>query len=82
MCLGIPMLLVEMDGSQAIAEVSGVRRRVFLDLLPEARLGDYVIVHAGYAIQRLDEAEAGETLEYLAAYLTAGENAVDSDRHQ
>ena len=69
MCLGIPMLLVEIQGTQATAAVGEVRRRVRLDLLPEAQLGDYVIVHAGYAIQRLDEAEANETLEYLAAYL-------------
>jgi hydrogenase expression/formation protein HypC len=73
MCLAIPMKLVELDGRGGTAEVSGVRRAVLLDLLPEAVLGDYVIVHAGYAIQRLDEADALEILETLSEFFAAAE---------
>ncbi len=71
MCLAIPMRLCERAGNEGTAELAGVKRRVLLDLLPEAQLGDYVIIHAGYAIQRLDEAEANEILGYLKDYLGA-----------
>jgi hydrogenase expression/formation protein HypC len=66
MCLGIPMKLVSIDGRTGKAEQGGVRRAVALDLVPEAREGDYVIVHAGYGIQILDEAAAQETLALLS----------------
>jgi hydrogenase expression/formation protein HypC len=73
MCLAIPMKLVARDGREGSAEISGVTRKVFLDLLPEAVVGDYLIVHAGYAIQRLDEAEANVILETLSEYFAAAE---------
>jgi hydrogenase expression/formation protein HypC len=66
MCLGIPMKLVSVEGASGKAEQGGVRRAVALDLVPEAKEGDYVIVHAGYGIQILDEAAAQETLALLA----------------
>jgi hydrogenase expression/formation protein HypC len=66
MCLAIPMLLVAMDGPTGKVELDGIRREVMLDLVPEAKIGDYVIVHAGYAIQTLDEQAARETLSLLA----------------
>lgn len=65
MCLAVPMRLCEMEGTRGTAEAGGVRRTVMLDLVPEATIGKYVLVHAGYAIQVLDEAEAHETLEML-----------------
>jgi hydrogenase expression/formation protein HypC len=73
MCLAIPMKLVALDGREGTAQISGVTRKVFLDLLPEAVVGDYLIVHAGYAIQRLDEAEATVILETLSEYFAAAE---------
>jgi hydrogenase expression/formation protein HypC len=69
MCLGIPMRLIERNGNQAVAELSGVRREVMLDLCPEAEIGEYVIIHAGYAIQRMGETEAQEVLDLLKEYL-------------
>lgn len=65
MCLAIPMKIVEIDGVTAITEVDGVKRQARLDLLPEAAVGDYVLVHAGLAIATVDEAAARETLELL-----------------
>ena len=65
MCLAIPMRIVSMDGVTAVAEVDGVARKVRLDLLPEAALGDYVLIHAGLAIARVDAAQAEETLSLL-----------------
>lgn len=70
MCLGIPGLLVERDGTDVeipsgLVEFAGIRRRVCLVCTPEANLGDYVIVHAGVAISRLDPVEASRVLSYL-----------------
>jgi hydrogenase expression/formation protein HypC len=65
MCLAIPMRLIEIDGTAAVAEVDGVTRQVRLDLLPEAALGDYVLIHAGLAIARVDAEQAEETLSFL-----------------
>jgi hydrogenase expression/formation protein HypC len=65
MCLAIPMRLVEMDGWKGTAELDGVRRDVSLALFPEVQVGDYLLVHAGYAIGKLDEEEARITLQLL-----------------
>lgn len=72
MCLGIPMLIVEKDGNDAIAESGGVRKGIRLDLLDAAEIGDYVLIHAGYAIEKLDTKEALETLELLRQVYRAG----------
>jgi hydrogenase expression/formation protein HypC len=65
MCLAIPMRIVEIEGLIGVAEVDGVTRKVRLDLLPEVVLDDYVLVHAGLVIARVDAAEAAETLSLL-----------------
>ena len=68
MCLAIPAQVIAIDDNQmATVEVSGVRRTVALDLVPETQVGDFVIVHVGFALQRLDEAEARETLALFEA---------------
>ena len=64
MCLGIPMKIREIDGNVAKAVLSGTERLVYLDVLDEeAQVGDYVIIHAGFAIHKIDEKEARETLD-------------------
>ena len=73
MCLAIPMKLLTRHGREGTAEISGVTRKVALDLLPDAVIGDWLIVHAGYAIQRLDEEEATAILEALSEYFAAAE---------
>ena len=65
MCLAIPALVKSIDGQMAEVEVGGVSRRVSLWLTPEARVGDYVLLHTGYAINIIDETEAEETLKLL-----------------
>jgi len=65
MCLAVPMKVISKNDSTAVAEIGGVQRQISLMLLPEANTGDYVIVHAGFAIQILDETEAKKTLELL-----------------
>lgn len=75
MCLAIPMKLIERDEIQGTVEVDGVRREVSLILLDDASVGEYLLVHAGYAIGRVDEAEAMETLALLRAVAETGEMA-------
>ncbi len=63
MCLAIPGQIVEIEGTKAKVNLGGVTRHVDLTLVPDASKGDYVLVHAGFAIERLDEGEAQETFE-------------------
>ena len=63
MCLAIPLKILETDGKNAVGEVGGVTRRIRVDFLPDVQPGDYVIAHAGFAIEKLDEARARENLE-------------------
>jgi hydrogenase expression/formation protein HypC len=65
MCLAIPMKIIDINGTIATTEVDGVTRQARLDLLPEAGLGDFVLVHAGLAISRVDPEDAAETLDLL-----------------
>jgi hydrogenase expression/formation protein HypC len=65
MCLAIPVRIVSIDGDEAETEIAGVRRRVSIALTPEAKVGDYVLLHTGYTIGIVDEAEAEETLKLL-----------------
>ncbi len=68
MCLAVPSLIVSIDDVTRNAEVSvmGVERSCSLRLVPNAQIGDYVLVHAGFAIQIIEEQDARETLELLA----------------
>ncbi len=76
MCLGVPMRVVSIEGTDAVAEIDGVRRAASLMVLDEeVQVGDYVIVHAGFAIARLDEAEAEETLRLMREALSQGDMA-------
>ena len=63
MCLAIPLQLVEIDGNTAIGEAMGMRREIRVDFIEEPKAGDYVIVHAGFAIERLPEQQALDDLE-------------------
>jgi hydrogenase expression/formation protein HypC len=65
MCLGIPMKIVEVKGGKGVAEIGGIQREIGLTLTPEVKAGDYVIVHAGFAIGILDETEAKKTLKLI-----------------
>ncbi len=65
MCLAIPVLIKSIDGKEAEVEMGGITRQVSLFLTPEARVGDYALVHTGYTINILEEKEARETLRLL-----------------
>ena len=63
MCLAVPFQLIEINGTTAVGEALGMRREIRVDFIPEPKTGDYVIVHAGFAIERLGEKQALEDLE-------------------
>ncbi|PIU60938.1 MAG: HypC/HybG/HupF family hydrogenase formation chaperone [Armatimonadetes bacterium CG07_land_8_20_14_0_80_40_9] len=65
MCLAIPTKVIEIKGNLGVVEFGGVRKDIGLSLLPELKIGDWVLLHAGFAIQKLDEEEAEETLRLL-----------------
>lgn len=79
MCLGIPMEVVEIstDGASGHASTGGVRRPVRFDLLEEVEVGEYVIIHAGYAIQKLSRQDAMETLSLLAEFLAPADDGAE-----
>ena len=72
MCLAVPGKVMKIDEKKALVDFGGLRREVRLDLVDEVRKGDYVIVHAGYIIQILDQAEAERTLRDWAEIETLG----------
>jgi len=65
MCLAIPSKIVKLENNIATIDVDGVRRTASMLLLEDAQVGDWVIVHAGFAIQQLDEEGALETIRLL-----------------
>lgn len=65
MCLAIPAKIIELGQDMATVEVGGVQRRVSTLLVPEVQLGDYVITHAGFALHKVEEADALASLELL-----------------
>jgi hydrogenase expression/formation protein HypC len=66
------MKIIEMEGQEALAEAGGIRKRIRLDLLEGVRMGDFVLIHTGYAIEKLDPEEARETLELIKQVYRAG----------
>lgn len=65
MCIAIPSKIVEISDTFGIVDVDGARKDISLALIENPKVGDYVIVHAGYAIQKIDEQSAEETLNIL-----------------
>lgn len=66
MCVAVPMIIKKIKGEKGVVEIGGVEREVGLQFLRDVKVGDYVIVHAGFAIQQLDEEDAKETLALFA----------------
>jgi hydrogenase expression/formation protein HypC len=72
MCLAVPARVIEINEGAGLVELAGVIREVSFMLLPEVRVGDYVLLHAGYALQKVDEADAQETIRLLAEIAEVG----------
>jgi len=77
MCLAVPSKIIEMNNGVARVDVDGVVREASLMLLDDAKIGDYVIVHAGFAISKVDEEAALQTLEDMRTILAA--DALDAN---
>ena len=77
MCLAVPSKIIEMNAGVAKVDVDGVVREASLMLLDDAKIGDYVIVHAGFAISKVDEEAALQTLEDMRTILAA--DALDAN---
>jgi len=63
MCVAVPSLITAIDGTEAEVDIGGISRKASLMLTPDAKIGDYVLIHAGYAISIVDREEAEATLE-------------------
>ena len=74
MCLAIPALIKSINGYMAEADIEGVSREVSIQLTPEVKVGDYVLLHTGYAISIVDEAQAAETMKLLKELGEASES--------
>ncbi|UCD20344.1 MAG: HypC/HybG/HupF family hydrogenase formation chaperone [candidate division WOR-3 bacterium] len=69
MCLGVVGRIDEIHGETATAEILGVRRHISIVLVPEAKINDYVMIHAGFAINIMDAKDARETEELISEVL-------------
>ena len=65
MCLAIPLKISEIQGKEAMAELEGVKQKIRIDFIKNLKVGDYVIVHAGFALERLDEEQAKANIELI-----------------
>jgi len=65
MCLGVPGKILEIEKTMAKVDVGGFLREISLDLCPDVSVGEYVLIHTGFAIEKVDEEDAKETLELL-----------------
>ena len=73
MCLAVPVKVVSISGSEAEVDFGGVKRRISIMLTPEVNVGEYVLLHTGYSISVIDEAEAEETLKLFEEMAKADE---------
>jgi len=64
-CLAIPAKIVSIEGETGVVDFGGVKQKVRLDLLPDVSVGDHVLVHVGFAIEKIDKEEANKILELL-----------------
>ncbi len=72
MCLAVPMQVMEIENDTAMCEIDGVKREASLMMVDGIEVGDYVLIHAGFAIERLDTADAEETIRLFREVLAEG----------
>jgi len=65
MCVAVPTKIEAIEGGKATVALAGVRARIAIDLVPDAKVGDYVLIHAGFALTIVDAADAKETFAVL-----------------
>ncbi len=72
MCLGVPMQVKTIENEMAVCEIDGVQREASLMMIDDVQVGDYVLIHAGFAIEKIDDDEAQLTLKALREALDIG----------
>ena len=72
MCLAVPMQVKTIENEMAVCEIDGVKREASLMMIDDIQIGDYVLIHAGFAIEKIDEDEAQLTLQALREALDMG----------
>lgn len=65
MCLAVPLKIIDIDGNNATGDSCGIKRDIRIDFVKNVSVGDYVIVHAGFAIERLDKKQAEENIKAI-----------------
>ncbi|MDF2881779.1 MAG: HypC/HybG/HupF family hydrogenase formation chaperone [Clostridiaceae bacterium] len=65
MCLGIPLKIIQIDGKEAVGEINNISKKIRIDFVPQVKIGDFVMVHAGFALDLMEEEEAKETIDIL-----------------
>lgn len=78
MCLAVPLKIISSDGKNAVGEANGMKQNVRVDFMRDIKIGDYVMVHAGFAIAKMTENEAEETLSCILEAAEAGRSSVKS----
>ncbi len=78
MCLAVPLKIISSDGKNAVGEANGMKQNVRVDFMRDLKIGDYVMVHAGFAIAKMTENEAEETLSCILEAAEAGRSSVKS----
>ena len=83
MCLAIPSRIVQIDDLSAVVDVYGARREINLMLMPEeVVIGDYVLVHAGFALQKVEQESAQEALKMISSIIEDVEKEIESEHNQ
>lgn len=78
MCLAVPLKIISSDGKNAVGEANGMKQNVRVDFMRDLNVGDYVMVHAGFAIAKMSENEAEETLSCILEAAEAGKDSIKS----
>ena len=76
MCLAVPLKIISSDGKNAVGEANGMKQNVRVDFMRDLNVGDYVMVHAGFAIAKMSENEAEETLSCILEAAEAGKDTI------
>lgn len=65
MCLGLPLKIISINGKEAVGEMNGIKRKIRIDLIKDLSIDEYVMVHAGFAIEKIDKEQAEETMKIV-----------------
>lgn len=75
MCLGIPLKIIEIDGKNAVGEANGIKRSIRIDCISDIAIGEYVMVHAGFALEKMSKKDALDTIDAFSEV----EKAINTD---